>query len=160
MDGRWKKRLGMASYVIETLRQLLFEPLSPFVLRADGERRVVTFACVSRTQHYGPVRMVREADLFSDRFYTYCFHSANSFRYFLYALAILAGRQACLADFSQFPAQKIHCEQIESSAEEIFLQVDGELAGQLPCTIEIVPDALTLLLPPQSQDGHANPPTR
>jgi diacylglycerol kinase family enzyme len=31
--------------------------------------------------------------------------------------------------------------------EGIFTQVDGELAGKLPITAEIVPDALTLLLP-------------
>ena len=28
------------------------------------------------------------------------------------------------------------------------LQTDGEFAGELPATVEIVPDALTLLMPP------------
>jgi len=32
---------------------------------------------------------------------------------------------------------------------EIYFQVDGELAGRLPCSIEIVPDALTILAPRQ-----------
>ena len=144
---RWKKLFGMASYVIESVRQALFEPLSPFMLSVDGRRHQVTFACISRSQHYGPIRMVREADLFSDQFYVYCFHCENRLRYFLYALAVLAARPTQLPDFSRFPARKIHCEQIASNGNKVFLQVDGELAGQLPCTFEIVPDALTLLVP-------------
>ena len=154
VEGRWKKRLGMASYFFEAVRQLLSEPLvPPFMLSAEGQRQLVTFACISKSQHYGPVRMVREADLFSDRFQVYCFHSANPLRYFLYALAVLLRLPARLPDFSQFRASKIYCEQIPSNGNTVFLQVDGELAGQLPCTIEIVPDALTLLVPPLSRNG-------
>ena len=29
----------------------------------------------------------------------------------------------------------------------IYVELDGELAGELPATFELVPDALTLLLP-------------
>ena len=93
--------------------------------------------------------MVREADLFSDRFFIYCFHSENPLRYFLYAWAILTGRQSQLADVTMFPAQQVRCEEIDSQKEQVYLQVDGEFVGPLPCTIEIVPDALTLLVPPK-----------
>jgi diacylglycerol kinase family enzyme len=94
--------------------------------------------------------MVREADLFSDRFFIYCFHSENPLRYFQYAWAILAGRQSRLADFTMFPAQQIRCEGIASPKKQVSFQVDGEFVGPLPCTIEIVPDALTLLVPSKS----------
>ncbi len=30
---------------------------------------------------------------------------------------------------------------------DIFVQIDGELAGKLPAKIEVVPNALTLLVP-------------
>jgi diacylglycerol kinase family enzyme len=42
------------------------------------------------------------------------------------------------------------CRKIELSAPEdsrIYVQVDGEFAGHLPARIEIVPDALTLMIP-------------
>ena len=35
------------------------------------------------------------------------------------------------------------------SGEPVYVQVDGELAGALPVTAEILPDALTLLVPAQ-----------
>jgi len=31
----------------------------------------------------------------------------------------------------------------------VYVQVDGEYAGRLPASVEIVPDALTLLIPPE-----------
>ncbi len=41
----------------------------------------------------------------------------------------------------------VTCQQ--SSGEPVYVQVDGELAGSLPMTAEIIPNALTLLVPPQ-----------
>ena len=153
----WKKIFGMTSYVMESLRHLFFEPLPAFIINAEGRRHQVTFACISRSQHYGPIRMIPEADLFSDQFYVYCFHSQNRFRYFLYAMAVLAANPSQLHDFSRFPARKIYCERIPSQEEDVFLQVDGELAGKLPSTIEIVPDALTLMVPAETLTGAEQP---
>jgi YegS/Rv2252/BmrU family lipid kinase len=148
MNGQWKAVLGMGSYILEAIRQLFLGPPNPFfTVSWDGRRQTATFACFSKSQHYGPVRAVREADLFSDRFHAYCFHSQSPWRYLVYAGALLTARQASLSDFSAFPARSIRCEPAGSCREDIFFQVDGELAGKLPCTIEIIPDALTLLVP-------------
>jgi diacylglycerol kinase family enzyme len=35
------------------------------------------------------------------------------------------------------------------AGQNVFVQVDGELAGNLPASIELLPDALTLLVPPE-----------
>jgi len=39
---------------------------------------------------------------------------------------------------------------METGQDDILLQVDGELSGRLPCTLEMVPDAITLLVPPRN----------
>ena len=148
LNGGWKRLFGMATYVMEGLRLLVFDPPRPFILSAEHRRHEVTFACISRAQFYGPVRMVREANLLSDQFYVYGFSSSSPFRYLLYTLALLTARHTRLPDFCGFPAQKVHCEQLANNQNQISLQVDGEFAGELPCTIEIVSDALTLLMPP------------
>ena len=144
---RWKNLLGIGSYVLETIRQVLFEPKKAFVVSTEDRQMEATFACTSKSRHYGPFHMVREADLFSESFFVYCFRSRNRLRYFLYSLALLTGRLDRLADVVRFPARKVRCEAIGSSPKKILFQVDGELAGWLPCTIEMVPDALTLLVP-------------
>lgn len=144
---RWKNLLGIGGYVLETIRQVLFEPKTAFIVSTEDRRMEATFACISKSQHYGPFRMVREADLFSEHFFVYCFRSRNRLRYFLYSLALLTGRLDRLADVVRFPARTVRCEQTEPASKKVLFQVDGELAGRLPCTIEMVPDALTLLVP-------------
>ncbi len=147
LELRWKNLLGVGSYVLETIRQVLFEPKTEFIVSTEDRQIEATFACVSKSTYYGPFRMVREADIFSESFFVYCFRSRNRLRYFLYAAALLTGRLDRLADVTRFPARKVRCEQTEPASKKVLFQVDGELAGRLPCTIEVVPDALTLLAP-------------
>lgn len=149
VSWRCKRLFGMAGYVMEALRQLMFSPPRPFLLTADSRQYRATFACIARAQYYGPVRLLREANLFSDNFYVYCFNSVNPVRYLLYTAALLTAQHTRLRDFSGFSTQNVRCEQI--SATPTFVQVDGEPAGELPCSIEIVPDALTLLIPPPTK---------
>ena len=142
-----KEFLGMASYFLETLFYLLARPLTPFAVVAEEKRVKTTFACISKAQYYGPFRMIRQADFFSEHFYVYCFPARSRFLYFFYALGLLTGQLAWLPGIHRFPARKVHCEEISGGSHRVPFQVDGELAGRLPCTIEIVPDALTLLVP-------------
>jgi diacylglycerol kinase family enzyme len=145
----WKDRLGMIHYAVEALRQAVWSGFTTFTVSAGATRLEATFACISRPQYYGPFRMIREADFFSDRFHVYCLPSKNLARYLVYALALLAGRLDRVADVASFPAVQVRCEKIAGSEGAVLFQVDGELAGRLPLTVEIVPDALTLLVPPQ-----------
>lgn len=148
LNAQWKAAFGIGSYVMETLRQLLFaSPIPLFSISADGLRQQATFVCVSKSQHYGPIRAIPQANLFSDQFYVYSFQSQSRWRYLHYAAAMLAHRKSSLPAFSEFPARRIDCEPIRPEEGAVFFQVDGELVGSLPCRIEIVPDALTVLTP-------------
>jgi diacylglycerol kinase (ATP) len=147
VNGHSKKFLGMGSYIAEAIREALFGTPVPFLLSTATERHRATFACIARSRHYGPIKMIREANLYSEQFYIYCFHSENRFRYFRYALAVLRGNAHSLPDVSRFAASEIRCEPAGQDGQQVFLQVDGESAGELPCAIQIVPDALTLLVP-------------
>jgi diacylglycerol kinase family enzyme len=51
-----------------------------------------------------------------------------------------------LRDFEAVSAQKVECTAV-SPGDRIHFELDGELVGQLPATFEIVPDALTVLVP-------------
>jgi diacylglycerol kinase family enzyme len=154
-----KKLLGMGTYILEAFRQLIAVMPPDFTLRTDQRRLTVTFACISKSRHYGPIEMVREADLFSDHFYVYGFRSRNRIRYLLYALAVVSGTVAGLRDVDRFPAREVYCEPNGTNGPT-FIQVDGELLGQLPCKIEIVPDALTLIVPESRGAAGAAPSSK
>ena len=147
VNAKHKKLLGMTTYIVEALRQALFQAPAPFVISGNDWQCRGTFVCIAKAQHYGPVKMVREADLFSDSLYIYCFQSQNRLRYFRYALALLSGSLRRLPDVSYVEATEVCCKPSSPEAEPVFLQVDGEFAGQLPCCIKVVPDALTILVP-------------
>jgi diacylglycerol kinase family enzyme len=139
----------MIHYAIEGVRQAVGGGFAPFTISAGEARLEATFATITRPQYYGPFRMVRDADLFSDRFQVFCLPSRKLARYLVYALALLSGKLHRVADVASFAAKQVRCEEISGSEVPVLFQVDGELAGRLPLTVEIVPDALTLLVPPQ-----------
>lgn len=148
-----KLRLGMLSYWLESFRQLLLYDFPEFTVSIGGEALRAALLIVSRTKNYGgPIQITRAADLFGDDFDVCLFPRRFRLVYGLYFLALqvralekfravrfLRARQvrACL------PAGRA-----EPGGRRIHVQVDGELAGQLPMEFVVVPDALSLLVPP------------
>ena len=82
--------------------------------------------------------------LLQDRLDICMFTGRSRLRYLRYLLAVLSGTHLRLDDVIY-----AHGKQVQVVSEHrIKVQVDGELAGELPMRFEIVPDALTLLVPP------------
>ena len=84
--------------------------------------------------------------LFRSRFTACLFKSPRRARYFLYALAVILRQHLRLADVELVDTCKATCAG-EQSDKPIYFELDGELVGELPATFEIVPDALTILVP-------------
>ena len=142
-----KKNLGVAGYVLESLRQWLSYSFPRFSSRLDCEERQGTFAVVHRTRLYaGWLHLAPTADLFTPRFAVCSFPSGNRLRYLLYALAVLTRQHLRLNGVSLDQSTAVVCTPVDDSAI-IRFELDGELSGTLPATFEIVPDALTLLAP-------------
>jgi diacylglycerol kinase family enzyme len=55
------------------------------------------------------------------------------------------------ADFSFVSAQAVTCHAPTARAGQLRVQADGEVLGPMPTQISIIPQALTLLLPPQTE---------
>ncbi len=139
--------LGAVAYAMEAGRQALRYAFPPFVCRVDGREYRATFAAVNRTKRYGGwLRMAPTADIFQPRFSVCLFKSSNRLRYFFYGAAILARQHLRLRDVELVETCKIVCD-AEEAHPPVYFEVDGELAGTLPATCEIVPDALNILVP-------------
>jgi diacylglycerol kinase (ATP) len=152
INKKWKAAIGIGGYAIEAMRQLFWGLPNPFFsLCANNKKQRVTYVCVSKSQHYGHVRVFPQAGLFSDQFYLCAFQSESRWRYIQYGAAIWAGWKSALPTFVEFHTSRIDCEPFSPNEAEINYQVDGELAGCLPCSIEVIPDALTLLVPQSNQ---------
>jgi diacylglycerol kinase family enzyme len=74
-------------------------------------------------------------------------------RYLGYMLGVMLGRVA-----NTDGVRVLRTRTLQLTAPDdgrIYTQVDGEYAGPLPATLQIVPKALTLLLPPRYRERYA-----
>ncbi len=140
-----KAALGKLAYYIGGFAQVL-RPLTEFEVSVDGAPYEASFALISRVRNYGgDLEIARGASLLRNEFQVVLFRGKHSLRYLPY-LAAVGLRFAERVNGCTFVyGRHVTCR--AANGEGIFTQVDGELAGKLPISAEIVPDALTLLLP-------------
>lgn len=151
LTWRFKLAMGVVAYGVEGVRQALRYRFPVFNCRIDGRDARATFAVAHRTRCYaGWLHLAPTANLFEDRLAVCVFKSPNRLRYVRYAVAVVLRRHLQLRDVELVDGRKVECAPAEKQSS-IYFQLDGELAGQLPVTLEVVPDALTLLVPPSAE---------
>jgi len=145
VDPQLKKKLGKLAYWLGGLGQL-GRHFPEFLVSAAGESWPSSFTLVSRVRNYGgDIEIARNACLLDDYFEMVAFQGKESFRYLKYFTGVLAN---LLDRMEGVVIRKVRrLEFTTLGPDDIFVQVDGEPAGHLPATVEIVPDALTLLMP-------------
>ena len=70
-------------------------------------------------------------------------------QYLPYLLGVALKRVHHIKGCTVLHGHKVQCQQADG--EPVYVQVDGELAGKVPISSEILPEALTLLVPPEYQ---------
>ncbi len=156
LDPDSKLSLGVLAYVREALRQVIEYDFPRFQCRIKGATFSPTFAVVQRSFRYaGWLHLARSSGLRQPQLACCFFNSPRRTRYLLYALAILTRTHQQLRDVNLLQGDPVVCT-ADGSGKPIHFEVDGELAGQIPVTFELVPDALTLLAP-RGFLGSSNP---
>lgn len=141
-----KAAIGKFAYYVGGFGQVL-RRLSEFEVTVDGKRYEASFALISRVRNYGgDLEIARGASLLRNDFEVVLFRGTRSVRYLQYLFGVTVGRAHQMKGCSVLRGRSVICQPPPNNG--IYIQVDGELAGQLPSSMEIVPDALTLLVPP------------
>ena len=140
-----KARVGKIAYWLDGFGQV-GKRLQEFDVKIDGRNLRASFALISRVRNYGgDLEIARSVSLLDDKFEVVLFEGINSFRYLLYFGGVLLNRLPQTKGATVLRASKIELTNMPGAMT--WVQIDGETAGELPATIEIVPDALTVLLP-------------
>ncbi|MGE5327670.1 MAG: diacylglycerol/lipid kinase family protein, partial [Deltaproteobacteria bacterium] len=140
-------KFGVGAYVAEAVRQVFCYSYPAISFRANGKEIIGTYGVAQRTQRYaGWLHLAPEASLFKDQISLCVFKGSGRMRYAGYAAAIVARRHTRLNGVATMETRKVECAAVGPSTP-VYLELDGEFAGQLPATFEIVPDALTVLVP-------------
>ncbi len=146
VDPFWKRSQGKLSYMFAGLAEFGRE-LDEFDARVGESSWRVTFALASRVRNYGnTVVITPEAGLLRDDLAMALFEGRNTFRYLAYLGGVITNKLEGTEGVTLLHAKSAEFQPCGDNP--VYVQVDGEIAGALPATVEIVPDALTLLMPP------------
>jgi diacylglycerol kinase (ATP) len=145
VNARLKAALGKGAYWIGGFSQAL-RLVPQFDVVVNGEKRCCGFGLASRVRNYGgDLTLAANASLLESDFEIVLFEGRNPLKYALYLLGAVTGT---IANFRGIHVDRARVLEIPAARDRrIYVQVDGEYAGHLPARIEIVEDALTLLMP-------------
>lgn len=136
-----KSKTGKFAYWVAGFSQIV-KRVGQLQTRIDGDTYPCGFLLAARVRNYGgDLELASGASLLRNDFETVMFEGSNPLRYLFYMLGV------SLKQVQRMPG--VHT--VRSTKMEVLgdapLQVDGEYIGRSPATIEIVPDALTILVP-------------
>lgn len=144
VSKKLKRRTGEFAYWLSGLRHFFTWRGEPFTIEVDGECYESTFALVGNGKGYGGgMMMTPNAKLDDPWFEVYILSPMrNNFAY-------LRALRACMRGEPQVPGVSlIRGKHITAnSAREPWVEADGEIIGQLPMSFDIVPDALSVIVP-------------
>jgi diacylglycerol kinase (ATP) len=147
VSGPLKAATGKLAYWVAGW-SLLGRRLAEFSVEMNGVRRRCSFALASKVRNYGgDFEIARDVRLFDDRFEVVLFEGRSTIPYVKYFGGLILNRLAGMKGVTVARAQCLRV--LAPEDERVYLQIDGEFAGHLPADVRIVPDALTLLVPPQ-----------
>ena len=142
-----KARTGKIAYWLAGW-SLLGRRLPEITVEADGRLHRCSFALLSKVRNYGgDFEIAQDVSLFEDQFEMVLFEGKSSVPYVKYFAALAANRLNGIKGVTDCRVR--HVKLSGTGDSRVFVQIDGELAGRLPAEIKVVPEALTLLVPPE-----------
>jgi len=155
LDSKLKRRFGYAAYLMEALhiwsthKFPYFDAAvtSPGIAGAKVEQVSQLFAV--RIGNFGGLvrNLVPGAALRNSHLRLIAFKTRSRLRYLKFIAAVLFRRHRFSADIESMKAASVECRARNGSAEPVLVEADGEILGCLPARIELIPQALTLLIP-------------
>ena len=146
VSARLKSALGKGAYWVAGFTYGI-RRLPEFQVEVGGAKHRASLALATRVRNYGgDLYIARDVTLLDHDFEVVLFRGVNPLLYVKYLAAVLIGRAHGLKGVTMLRTDRLRISSPED--RRVYVQLDGEYAGTLPVTIEIVPRALTMLLPP------------
>ena len=142
-----KARAGKLAYWLAGW-SVIGRNLPEFIVETNGAKRLCSFALLSKVRNYGgDFAIAQHVTLFDDEFEMVLFEGRSSFRYVKYLLGLMLNRLGGMKGVTVLRSTEASLS--GPGDVPVYTQIDGEIAGHLPAQVRIVPDALTLLIPPE-----------
>ncbi len=155
LDARLKQLFGYTHYFVEVLRLWATHSFpifaASFMETGSSTPRVeqVSQLLAVRIRNFGGVvrTLVPGAAIHNSNLRVIAFKTRSRLRYLRFMTAVLFRRHTYSSVVELVDCITVECRPLDPSPDPIFVEADGELLGTLPAKIEVVPQALTLLIP-------------
>ncbi|MEJ7712316.1 MAG: hypothetical protein WKF84_21270 [Pyrinomonadaceae bacterium] len=142
-----KRRVGEVAFWYSGLEHLAYWEPEQFSIEIDGRILPATFAAIGKSAHYGGgLAITPRATLEASEFEICVVNSHSRLRYLRLLTDILRG--ASIGNIGDTDADvSFHTATHARAIGTAFVQVDGELIGQLPMTFSIANATVDLIVP-------------
>jgi diacylglycerol kinase (ATP) len=155
LDSNLKRRFGYAAYLAEALHIWSTHKFPYFdaAVQAPGGSRPqtsqVSQLLAVRIGNFGGMvhQLVPGAALRNANLRLVAFKTRSRLRYLRFIAAVLFRRHTYSSDIESLDAVSVECRVHDGTKTRVLVEADGELLGSLPARMEIIPEALTLLIP-------------
>lgn len=144
VNRKLKRRTGEFAYWVTGVKHLFTWQADPFIIDVDGKSYESVFAVVGNGKGYGGGMCITpHAKLDEPLFEVYILpRRANNFAYVSALAACMRGKPESTG------ATLVKGKRIKAtSTGEPWVEADGEIIGPLPMSFDIVPDALSVIVP-------------
>jgi diacylglycerol kinase (ATP) len=155
LDSRMKQRFGYAAYLVEAFRMWAVHdfPLFSATLMECGSdvrrSREMSQLLAIRVSDFGGLvsKLAPGASIQNETLSVIGFNTRSKLRYLRFMLGVIFRRHTFSNGIEMTDCRSVECSDLEGASAPTFVEADGELLGRLPVKIEVVPQALTLLVP-------------
>lgn len=151
LDSKLKRRFGYLAYLMQALHLWATHSFPMFRAHFSGDGDVRTedlsqLLAVRISNFGGAVHnLVPGAALHKQHLSAVAFGTSSRLRYLRFMVAVWCRCHSYRRPIELIEAKTIQCEELADA--QTYVEADGELLGTLPARIEVVPAALTLLVP-------------
>lgn len=159
LDTQLKRKFGYALYAVEGLKILATDPFplfdAAFKTKEGRPPRVekVSQLLAVRIRNFGGMlhTFAPGATLLNGRLTLVAFKTRSRWHYLRFLAAVLGRRHTFNGRIELLDAMTVECRERPGTPQRMYVEADGEVLGSLPVRMEIVPDALVMLIPPQAE---------
>lgn len=145
VDAQLKKQIGKGAFWLAGFAHLVKWQPTPIILKIDGRTYEGTFAVIGKSFGYGgTLSLTPHASLDDESLDVCIFTGTSKIQYLSYLVSCIQKKQLDRQGVIYLKTRRVEA----SSPVRLPVQADGELVGNLPMTFEVVPNAITLFVPP------------
>jgi diacylglycerol kinase (ATP) len=144
VNRKLKRKTGEFAFWVSGIKHLLMWKREPFQVEMDGHKYESAFTLIGKGKSYGGnLEMAKNARLEDPEFEVFILPRHRTNLAYLWALMKCFFKKPEKTSATILKSNRVGID----SDSEVWVELDGEVIGTLPMTFEVLPDALSVIVP-------------